>query len=293
VALGVFSCSVRETRELGPEIDVSSEGELVCEHGAGCASACDALGSGVLVDVTADVAESVRDPSTAEVPLPVAFFVATAWPNLGAEIRADGPLADGAVAEWFASWVPSVNEILGSCGIRLDVQRAEVVAIPSDRLTVLGNEADSYSGRLGPEGPPPGEPPELERLTPEAHALLSFARRRLPSAVAAVVLVDHIDYFVSGQASSAGGLSFPPSLFRDPEDRSARHGVFISTSYGRCGELPVRPVPEVVAHELGHLFLDLPRHDPESGNLMHAVPGRELRSEQCDAWVASVRAAEK
>lgn len=216
-----------------------------------CASSCDARGTRVLA--TARVHRALHGPKVR-----VALLVVTAHSDVSVDARAFQAWVDGVAAR--------TGEVLSQCGVELDVVRAELVAVPSSDLIVTASEPSEGAG---------------ERLTPQVKRLLLFARRGLPDDTLAVVAVDQINYSVDQRPSVAGGLSFPSLAYTHPDDFPAHLGVLVGTAYGQCGQVPEPPAERTVAHELGHMLLNLPEHDDGAANLMSRMLGPELRAEQC------------
>ena len=75
--------------------------------------------------------------------------------------------------------VSDTNGILDQCLLHVEVEAAQVVALPARLLDLDGNEPGSFDGH-----PPPGTPnPDLfdyqqnERLTAESRELFAFGKR--------------------------------------------------------------------------------------------------------------------
>ncbi|MBM4361071.1 MAG: hypothetical protein FJ104_00200 [Deltaproteobacteria bacterium] len=129
---------------------------------------------------------------------------------------------------------------------------------------------------------PSAVPPDPAELDAEVGALLRHARRGLPDRAITVVTVDRIEAYAAGELTVAGALAFTPTLYHHPDDFPARNGVLVGSVYRRCGAVPGRPSPRAVAHELGHMALDVNHHEEDTDNLMSRMLGRELTAEQCE-----------
>ena len=247
---------------------------------AACASACDAAPPATLYTVGAD--ELPSPGPTIDVRLRARLVVTTAWP--------DGPLAfDRAAARaYLARIVQTTDDALAPCGVGLDLDRAEVLAVPARLLTIDGNAPDAWGGLA-----PPGVDADAfnyargDRLPALVRELFDRARDGASRSAIAIVVVDDVYYHAAGKRTRAGGLSFPPLVYHHPDDFPLRNGVLVGTGYLRCGELPIALHPRVVAHELGHMLLDTAHHDADDANVMSPMLGPGLRPEQC----ARIRAA--
>jgi hypothetical protein len=204
--------------------------------------------------------------------IPVAFTLMTSW-------APDTPMPE-ALDAWAHHVTEDTRAVLAQCEVDIDVQRVQLAAAPS--LIVQANALGS-SGGIAPPGVDAARfnYEAGERLTPQVKKLFEFSRAGLRENVISIVVVDRIDYFVSGEKSGAGALSFPPLAYHHSDDFPARNGVLIGASYDSCGALPSLPTTRVVAHELGHMLLNGAQHDDDPSNLMSKVSGPKLRAEQC------------
>lgn len=179
--------------------------------------------------------------------------------------------------------VNDTNSILVQCSMHVEVEAAQVVALPARLLDLDGNAPGSFGGH-----PPPGTPnPDLfdyqqnERLTAESLELFRFGKEHSSKNSIAVFTVSHIVYYSNQELEEPGpgGLSNPPNIYHHPDDYPYRNSVLLVPEYGACGELPGLPDFRTLAHELGHMFLNSGGHSTEFRNLMN--DGTRLTSAQC------------
>lgn len=203
-------------------------------------------------------------------------MLTTAW--------SDSPPSRADLDAWVETVTKHTTYVFAQCGVTVDVARAEVVAVPARYLRVVANDPESWAGLA-----PLGADPEAfnhglrERLTDDVRTLFNYARRGLPDRTLAVVVVDRIAYYAAQEASLAGGLSFPPVIYDHPGDFPTSNGVLIGAGYARCGAMPSAVSPRVVAHELGHMLLNVAHHETQQPtNLMSKVHGPLLRPDQCE-----------
>jgi hypothetical protein len=243
--------------------------------GASCASTCDDRGFESVVAIEGEELPSSVELKAAPT-LQVRLVVATAWPDRALSFDRDDAVA------WFSRIVNETAEALAPCGIALTVDRAEVIAVPEARLSIVGNKAGSWGG-AAPEGSDPDAFNYTldERIPASAAELFSFARRGAADGAIAVIFVDEIHYWTDRSLARAGGLSYPPVVYHQPEDFPARNVVLVASGYGKCGGLPIFPHPRVVAHELGHMLLDTGQHASDPEDLMSSMLGSTLTPQAC------------
>lgn len=239
--------------------------------GENCASSCDARGLQTIADATP---KRTQAPDASR--LRIALAVTTAWPRTGTWKHQD------AFQQFVDRSIRDTRKIFDPCGVSLDVVRAELIAAPTRFLNIVANTPDSWAG-LAPAGKDAAQfNYDLnERLVPDVAEVFGFARRGLPDGVISVVALDRIEYYAAKKRTVAGGLAFPPVLYHAENDFPARNGVLVASAYPTCGSLPARLNHRVIAHELGHMVLNLASHDPDPKNLMHSATGTALRKEQC------------
>ncbi len=179
--------------------------------------------------------------------------------------------------------VTDTNGILDQCLVHVEVEAAQVVALPARLLDLDGNEPGSFGGH-----PPPGTPnPDLfdyqqnERLTAESRELFRFGKQHSSKNSIGVFTVEHIVYYSNQELAvpGPGGLSNPPNIYHHPDDYPFRNSVLLVPSYGSCGDLPGVPGFRTLAHELGHMLLNSGGHSSEFRNLMN--DGTNLTAAQC------------
>ena len=179
--------------------------------------------------------------------------------------------------------VNDTNSILVQCAMHVEVETAQVVALPARLLDLDGNAPNSFGGH-----PPPGTPnPDLfdyqqnERLTAESLELFRFGKEHSSKNSIAVFTVSHVVYYSNQELEEPGpgGLSNPPNIYHHPDDYPYRNSVLLVPEYGACGELPGLPDFRTLAHELGHMLLNSGGHSTEFRNLMN--DGTRLTSAQC------------
>ena len=252
----------------------------------GCGAADDAaVGPGACAapgPVSAPITRCALEPgaltSSAEpgsAPLRVGLFLATSGDEPSrrwSQEEASDVARDG---------LEEAGGILAACGIHLQVQAAEVAAVPEELLAVEGNAPGSWGGAA-----PPGEADadlfnyqQEDRLSEEPRALLPHGRSLLDDGAIAIWVVDEIVYHHAQQATVAGGLSYPPIVYHQPEDFPHRNAVLVASGYSGPGSLPSRLNGRTLAHELGHMLLDSGQHGGEADNLM--VSGSAVTEEQC------------
>lgn len=180
------------------------------------------------------------------------------------------------------------DPILAQCGMHVEVEVAQVVALPARLLDIMGNEAGSFGGH-----PPKGTPnPDLfdydqnERLTAESLELFQYGKLHSSKNAIAAFTVRYITYYANQQLSSAGGLSYPPNIYHHVDDYPYRNSVLLVPEYGACGGLPGLPDQRALPHEIGHMLLNAGGHSTTPGNLM--ASGTTLTPEQCDIMRANL-----
>jgi hypothetical protein len=175
--------------------------------------------------------------------------------------------------------VDEANEILAQCGLHLELEVAQIVALPDRLLDIVGNHQGSWGGHP----PPEVEDPELftyqqnERLTEATRELFGYGKRYTSRNAIAAFSVRSIEYYIGNDRVRAGGLSFPPNGFHHADDYPQRNSVLmVGRSAGRVyAELPGR----LLAHEIGHMLLNSGSHVADATNLMSA--GMALTAQQC------------
>jgi len=188
----------------------------------------------------------------------------------------------------FRKLVVDTNEILVQCGMHVEVEAAQVVALPARLLDLQGNEAGSFGGH-----PPPGtSDPDLfdyqqdERLTAESRELFEYGKRHTSKNAISAFTVSHIVYYSNQQLSEAGGLSNPPNIYHHVDDYPYRNSVVLVPAYGACGSFPDAVERRTLAHELGHMLLNSGGHSTEFRNLMN--DGTRLTATQCATMSANL-----
>lgn len=243
--------------------------------GTRCASSCDDRAFDSLMRLDGDELAPPRGPEL--LPIQVRLVVSTSWPDRRFAFDRDEAVA------WFARVARETDEVLAPCGLALSIDLAEVIAVPAARLSLVGNAAGSWGGAA-----PEGEDPDAfnyalgERIPAPVAELFSFARRGAADGAIAVLFVDEIHYWTDQALARAGGLSYPPVVYHQPEDFPARNTVLVASGYGQCGGLPILPHPRVVAHELGHMLLDTGQHTADSEDLMSPMLGPVIAPQMCD-----------
>lgn len=231
-----------------------------------------------------DVADlALPAPPDGSVPVRVSLFYTVAPQDPGTWTRED-------VAGRMRQIVVSTDAILAQCNMHVDVEIAQVIALPARLLDIQGNEEGSFGGH-----PPEGTPdPDLfdyqqnERLTAESRELFEYGKRYSSKNTIDAYTVDHIVYYANQMLDEAGGLSYPPNIYHHADDYPFRNSVLLVPEYGACGDLPGVPGARTLAHEIGHMLLNTGGHDGAFNNLM--VNGTILTAAQCDTMAANLAA---
>ena len=176
------------------------------------------------------------------------------------------------------------NEILAQCDLHLELETAQVIALPERLMQIQGNGKGSWGGH-----PLPGiEDPELfnyaqnERLTSDTRELFSYGKQHTSPNTIAVFTVKHITYYVKQHRNFAGGLSFPPNTYHHEDDYPLRNSVLLLGRYHSEGSLPTFRHNNALAHEIGHMLLNVGGHERARENLMSGkATGTHLTSQQC------------
>lgn len=186
--------------------------------------------------------------------------------------------------------VTSTNTILAQCQMHVEIEAAQVVAIPARLLDITGNEEGSFGGH-----PPVGTPnPDLfdynqnERLTAESLELFKYGKQHSSPNTISAFTVDHIVYYANQMLDEAGGLSYPPNIYHHVDDYPYRNSVLLVPQYGACGALPGPAANRTLAHEIGHMLLNTGGHEGASNNLL--VNGTVLTAAQCQTMAANLQA---
>ncbi len=184
--------------------------------------------------------------------------------------------------------VTSTNAILAQCQMHVELETAQVVAIPGRLLDHQGNEEGSFGGH-----PPEGTPnPDLfdyqqnERLTAESMELFQYGKRHSSPNTISAFTVEHIIYYANQMLDQAGGLSYPANIYHHPDDYPYRNSVLLVPRYGACGALPGPAGNRTLAHEIGHMLLNSGGHAGDSLNLMQG--GTQLTPTQCTTMASNL-----
>lgn len=221
-------------------------------------------------------------PPDGSTPVRVSLFYTVA-PQDGAWSRAD-------VATRMRQIVANTDAILAQCTMHVEVEVAQVIALPARLLDIQGNEEGSFGGH-----PPPGTPdPDLfdyeqnERLTAESRELFEYGKAHSSKNTIDAYTIDHIVYYANQKLDEAGGLSYPPNIYHHVDDYPYRNAVLLVPEYGACGDLPGVPETRTLAHEIGHMLLNTGGHNGAFNNLM--VNGTVLTDAQCATMAANLDA---
>lgn len=265
----------------------SPDATAVCEPldppAADCADPCfEDRDPALLMDI--DVAElDLAAPVAGSLPVRVALFYTVAPQESTAWTREDAITRMKTIVE-------ATNPILAQCNMHVELEAAQVVALPARLLDITGNEKGSFGGH-----PPEGTPnPDLfdyeqnERLTDESLELFQFGKMHSSKNAISAFTVRYITYYSNQMLSSAGGLSYPPNIYHHVDDYPYRNSVLLVPGYGACGDLPGLPGTRTLAHEIGHMLLNTGGHSTLAGNLMSN--GSTLTPEQCQVMETNLSA---
>lgn len=250
---------------------------------ADCSDPCfDDRGPELRIELTADEL-LLPDPPVGSTPVMVGIFYAVAPQESDTWTRND---AIRTIRE-FLYWT---SETLAQCEMHVEVETAQVIAIPAHLLDHQGNEEGSFGGH-----PPEGTPnPDLfdyqqnERLTADSRELFTYGKQHTSKNTIAAFTVSNIVYYANQQRDAAGGLSYPPNIYHHPDDYPYRNSVLLVPTYGACGELPGTVERRMLAHEIGHMLLNTGGHAGDDDNLL--VNGAVLTPEQCATMHANLDA---
>ncbi len=239
-------------------------------------------GDGPRLVLALDIAElGIPAPPAGSMPVRVGLFYAVAPQESTDWTRAEAAQNMAQIVAW-------TDPILAQCQMHVEVETAQVVAIPARLLDHQGNEEGSFGGH-----PPPGTPnPDLfdydqnERLTADSLELFTYGKLHTSKNAIAAFTVQNIVYYSNQQLSAAGGLSYPPNIYHHVDDYPYRNSVLLVPAYGACGDLPGLPSPGALPQEIGHMLLNTGGHIDTPGNLMNN--GSDLTTEQCDIMRANL-----
>lgn len=204
---------------------------------------------------------------------------------MGVAPQPQQPLTEWSRAQAIGRWanlIRDTNTIFAQCGMHLEVEAVQVIALPSRLLVGLqANESTSFGGH-----PPPGTPnPDLfdyqqnERLTAESVELFGYGKQFSSKNAISVFTVDSIIYYSNQMLSVPGGLSNPPNIYHHPDDYPHRNSVLVVPDYGVCGSLPGPMAAPTLGQEIGHMLLNTGGHTTINRNLMNN--GTQVTPEQC------------
>ncbi len=211
---------------------------------------------------------------------------------LGVAPQAPHPALQWTREQVIGRWAPLIrdtNTIFAQCGMHLEVEAVQVIALPSRLLVGLeANESTSFGGH-----PPPGTPnPDLfdyeqnERLTAESVELFSYGKQFSSQNAISVFAVESIIYYSNQMLSVPGGLSNPPNIYHHPDDYPYRNSVLVVPEYGACGDLPGPMAAPTLGQELGHMLLNTGGHTTVNRNLMNN--GTLIAPGQCELMEANL-----
>ncbi len=186
--------------------------------------------------------------------------------------------------------VTSTDAILVQCNMHVELEVAQVVALPARLLDIEGNEEGSFGGHP-PEGTPSPDRfdyDQNERLTAESRELFRYGKAYSSKNTIDAYTIDHIVYYANQMLDEAGGLSYPANIYHHADDYPYRNAVLLVPAYGACGDLPGVPDARTLAHEIGHMLLNSGGHVGTFNNLM--VGGSRLTPEQCTTMAANLAA---
>ncbi|MGE0396516.1 MAG: hypothetical protein AB7T06_07360 [Kofleriaceae bacterium] len=243
-----------------------------------CSDPCfDSDGPKPVMDIQPEELGIAAAPATSS-PIRVALF-------LGIAPQPKQPLTewtrDQVIDRW-ASLIRGTNTIFAQCGMHLEVEAVQVIALPSRLLVGLqANEPTSFGGH-----PPAGTPhPDLfdyeqhERLTAESMELFRYGKQFSSKNAISVFTVDSIIYYSNQMLSVPGGLSNPPNIYHHADDYPYRNSVLVVPEYGVCGSIPGPMRAATLGQEIGHMLLNTGGHVTQNGNLMNN--GTNVTPEQC------------
>lgn len=250
---------------------------------ADCADPCfDDRGPELRLELTIEELE-LPAPPAGSTPIRIGLFYTVAPQESDTWTRAG-------VANRMLQIVTNTDAILAQCDMHVEVEVAQVVALPARLLDIQGNEEGSFGGH-----PPEGTPnPDLfdyeqnERLTAESRELFEYGKAHTSKNAIDAYTIDHIVYYANQVLDEAGGLSYPPNIYHHVDDYPYRNSVLLVPEYGACGDLPGVPEARTLAHELGHMLLNTGGHAGAFNNLM--VNGSILTAAQCDTMAANLEA---
>ncbi len=281
VALVIIPVAACGDNLAAPALDAAPVCVLIQPPADDCSDPClDERGPTLVAEIAVgDLA--LAPPPAGSTPIRVGLFYTIApqpsngWTNADAIAR-------------FRKIVVDTNDIFVQCDMHLEVEAAQVVALPARLLDLQGNEEGSFGGH-----PPPGTPdPDLfdyqqnERLTAESRELFAYGKLHTSKNAISAFTVSHIVYYSNQQLSEAGGLSNPPNIYHHVDDYPYRNSVILVPTYGACGALPGEVDRRTFAHELGHMLLNSGGHSTEFRNLMN--DGTRLSTAQCTAMRANL-----
>lgn len=243
-------------------------------YGVGCKSDCDTRGT----------RHSTKAPArrAPDATLSLALRVFTAWSTEAVDAQA--------FADFQRAIIEETNAVLEQCGIATSWEEGRVVLTASSSLTLLANLKTSKAG-FAPAGADSAQfhYALAERVPPPTLDLLRQARAGLAKNTITVNLIDNIVVHRDGEPARVGGYAFIPTTYHHQSDFPARNATLVSSGYPQCGQLPTRPAPRVVAHELGHMLLDEPEHHADTKNLMSRISGPALTDVQCQRMRETIR----
>lgn len=246
-----------------------------------CSEAFEDRGPELLLELAADEVE-VPAPSPNSTPVAVSLFYTVAFDESDAWSR------DDAVAR-LRQIVGNATAILSQCAMHVEVETAQVVALPQRLLNIEGNRVGSFGGHPpeGTENPDRFSYDQNERLTAETRELFAYGKSHSSRNTIDAYTVQHIVYYANQIREFAGGLSYPPNNYHHVDDYPYRNSVLLVPLYGACGDLPsLEPESVALAHELGHMLLNTGGHEGDLDNLM--VGGTVLTAQQCERMAANL-----
>lgn len=246
-----------------------------------CSDACfDDRGPELRLALTIDEL-ALPAPPAGSTPIRIGLFYTVAPQLTSSWTRSD-------VIDRMREIVSSTDAIFAQCAMHLEVEAAQVVALPARLLEIDGNAEGSFGGH-----PPEGTPnPDLfdyeqnERLTAESLELFRHGKAYTSKNAIDAYTVDYIVYYSNQMLSEAGGLSYGANIYHHPDDYPYRNAVLLVPEYGACGDLPGVPDPRTLAHELGHMLLNSGGHSTAFRNLMN--DGTRLTKTQCATMAANL-----
>ena len=208
----------------------------------------------VLLDIAGDtwITQQDQDAPTLDVS---AFVLLSSSAN---------PPAEDGVLQQLSAILNKADDFFSQCGIAIRLERAQVLGVPTDFLSVEGN----HRGESG--GHPPDDVQDIDlftyeenlRLSREVRTLGEYAKKITSPNGIPVFIVPQLEYYVGEERVGAAGLAYPPNAYHHEHDYPYRNLVLLKGWYESYERVPVfNEAP--LWHELEHMLLNTGSHESE------------------------------